>query len=265
MRSSASAIGVSAWSWLAAASRTAAQPPVDKRASSCSYRSRSRAGTGSAAGSVAAPARCTGVSARPHSSSASGLPAVWTVSRSATTGAKSRPSSRAASPDDSPRSGWPSKSATAGSGAGPDRRVSRKVTRSCRNRRAANSSASVDSRSSQGRSSTTTSRGSASAAVASRPKVAAATAKRSPDSSGSAQPTAACRTCRWGSASIARCCRSAEVTPSRPAWASTVSDCTPWTQTVVQPSDAAERTAASATAVLPMPASPSTTSTPSLP
>ena len=55
------------------------------------------------------------------------------------------------------------------------------MTRSCRNRRAANSSASVDSRSSQGRSSTTTSRGSASAAVASRPKVAAATAKRSPD------------------------------------------------------------------------------------
>ena len=70
---------------------------------------------------------------------------------------------------------------TAGPGAGPDRRVSRKVTRSCRNRRAANSSASVDSRSSQGRSSTTMSSGSDSAAAASRPKVAAATAKRSPD------------------------------------------------------------------------------------
>ena len=55
---------------------------------------RSRAGTGSAAGSVAAPARCTEVSARPHSSAPAGCPRSGRSAGGATTGAKSRPSSR---------------------------------------------------------------------------------------------------------------------------------------------------------------------------
>ena len=156
--------------------------------------------------------------------------------RSATTGAMSRPSRTAASAAESPPSRSWSASSTSGRVSAPSRRVSRNAARSWRSRRAANSSASADSWSSHGRSSTTTSNGAASAAAASSASVAAATPKRSPAGSGSVQPTAACNTSRCRSVSEDRWGRRAETTVTRPAWASTVSDWTPCTQTTVQPS-----------------------------
>lgn len=71
--------------------------------------------------------------------------------------------------------------------------------------------------------------------------LAAATPKRSPGGSGSVQPTAACSAPPWRAVSADRWGRSANTRVTRPAWASTASAWTPWTQTVVHPSPPAVR------------------------
>ena len=159
------------------------------------------------------------------SSSASGLPAVALCSRSAVTGATPS-SSVAASLLVSPPIRSVGRSAPSSSDGSPSRTVRMAAIGSATSRRNANSSAWALDPSSQWASSTSTATGPLSAYAASRPSVAAPTAKRSWRLAGrSARALSSATACGRGSwSSITSAGRNSSSRDANGIWAS---DCTP--------------------------------------
>ena len=221
-----------------------------------------RFASGRASGSPNPPASSAGVNPRGSSSSASGLPRVSARIRSRTrsstrpgiaglqqragVGARRGPSTRS--------SGSPaSSSAAAGS-----RTAKTIAMRSASRRRATNASTCAEARSSHCASSTRHTSGRASAASASRLRTARATRKRSgalPSCRPNATPSASC----WGAGSAPIPSSSGAHRWCRPANASSISACTPTARATRHP--VACSATNSSRAVLPMPASPRSTST----